>query len=148
MPGPSNKRKPKVRGRKQKGKGPDSISHLPAQAQTYVVTEESRESSNAGFQSPWPRSNGPGTNSAPSSPYLKTPSPQSFDLGTLEKEIFTLEEEVSSEIEKALFEEPFIHDPGNGPRVRKASAFMGSFFAQPPALQVRKSTMMDSLCAG
>ncbi|KAG6821729.1 hypothetical protein H0H92_001177, partial [Tricholoma furcatifolium] len=29
---------------------------------------------------------------------------------------------------------PFIHDPGNGPRVRDTRAFLSSFFAQPPAL--------------
>ncbi|KAF5375404.1 hypothetical protein D9615_007991 [Tricholomella constricta] len=31
---------------------------------------------------------------------------------------------------------PFIHDPGNGPRVRDTRAFLGSFFAQPPALSI------------
>ncbi|KAG6916827.1 hypothetical protein DXG01_005212 [Tephrocybe rancida] len=35
---------------------------------------------------------------------------------------------------------PFIHDPGNGPRVRDARAFISSPFAQPPALD-------DPLCA-
>ncbi|PPQ66861.1 hypothetical protein CVT24_008569 [Panaeolus cyanescens] len=43
-------------------------------------------------------------------------------------------------VEKALFEEPFIQDPGNGPRVRDTKAFMRSFFAQPPAWD-------DPLCA-
>ncbi|KAF9556459.1 hypothetical protein CPC08DRAFT_765234 [Agrocybe pediades] len=107
--------------------------------------------------------NGRRTNSTPSSPSLNTPSPpppppaglasltRSFEendsMAELETriiqkkmEVFTLEEDVSSEIEKALFEEPFIHDPGNGPRVRKPRAFMGSFFAQPPAWD-------DPLCA-
>lgn len=33
---------------------------------------------------------------------------------------------------------PFIHDPGNGPRVRDVRTFLSSkFFAQPPALNVR-----------
>lgn len=32
---------------------------------------------------------------------------------------------------------PFIHDPGNGPRIRDTRAFLTSkFFAQPPALDV------------
>ncbi|KJA24891.1 hypothetical protein HYPSUDRAFT_135697 [Hypholoma sublateritium FD-334 SS-4] len=39
-----------------------------------------------------------------------------------------------------MFQEPFIHDPGNGPRVRDANAFIGSFFAQPAALD-------DPMCA-
>ncbi|KAF9532259.1 hypothetical protein CPB83DRAFT_759481 [Crepidotus variabilis] len=38
-----------------------------------------------------------------------------------------------------MFEPPFIHDPGNGPRVRDARMFLGSFFAQPPSLE-------DALC--
>jgi len=35
---------------------------------------------------------------------------------------------------------PYIHDPGNGPRVRDTRAFLSSFFAQPPSLD-------DPLCA-
>ncbi|EGN94715.1 hypothetical protein SERLA73DRAFT_162822 [Serpula lacrymans var. lacrymans S7.3] len=35
---------------------------------------------------------------------------------------------------------PYIHDPGNGPRVRDTRAFLSSFFAQPPTLD-------DPLCA-
>ncbi|KIJ61225.1 hypothetical protein HYDPIDRAFT_177122 [Hydnomerulius pinastri MD-312] len=35
---------------------------------------------------------------------------------------------------------PNIYDPGNGPRVRNARAFLSSFFAQPPSLD-------DPLCA-
>lgn len=32
---------------------------------------------------------------------------------------------------------PFIHDPGNGPRIRDTRAFLTSkFFAHPPALDV------------
>ena len=34
----------------------------------------------------------------------------------------------------------YIHDPGNGPRVRDTRAFLTSFFAQPPTLD-------DPLCA-
>ena len=33
--------------------------------------------------------------------------------------------------EQVGFEPPFIHDPGNGPRVRDVKAFLGSSFAQP-----------------
>jgi hypothetical protein len=34
----------------------------------------------------------------------------------------------------------YIHDPGNGPRVRDTRTFLSSFFAQPPAMD-------DPLCA-
>lgn len=34
----------------------------------------------------------------------------------------------------------YIHDPGTGPRVRDARAFLGSYFALPPSLD-------DPLCA-
>jgi hypothetical protein len=39
-----------------------------------------------------------------------------------------------------LLQKPYIHDPGNGPRVRDARTFLDSYFAQPPALD-------DPLCA-
>jgi len=35
---------------------------------------------------------------------------------------------------------PYIHDPGNGPRVKDTRAFLGSYFAQPVSLY-------DPLCA-
>lgn len=35
---------------------------------------------------------------------------------------------------------PYIHDPGNGPRVRDTRTFLTSFFAHPPSLE-------DPLCA-
>ncbi|KAJ7145804.1 hypothetical protein C8R44DRAFT_755921 [Mycena epipterygia] len=41
---------------------------------------------------------------------------------------------------EGLPKKPFIHDPGNGKRVRDTRAFLSSFFAQPPALD-------DPLCA-
>ncbi|KAF5325593.1 hypothetical protein D9611_000841 [Ephemerocybe angulata] len=50
-------------------------------------------------------------------------------------------EECIYEIEQVLNKPPFIHDPGNGPRVRDAKEFLKSeFFAQPPAFD-------DPLCA-
>ncbi|KAJ7584845.1 hypothetical protein C8J56DRAFT_789123 [Mycena floridula] len=39
-----------------------------------------------------------------------------------------------------LPQDPFIYDPGNGPRVRDTGAFLDSFFAQPPAVN-------DAVCA-
>ncbi|KAG6877275.1 hypothetical protein C0993_008923 [Termitomyces sp. T159_Od127] len=45
------------------------------------------------------------------------------------------------ELEMTVPQAPFIHDPGNGPRVRDVRTFLSSkFFAQPPALN-------DPLCA-
>ncbi|KAH7921140.1 hypothetical protein BV22DRAFT_1132543 [Leucogyrophana mollusca] len=42
--------------------------------------------------------------------------------------------------DESLPHAPNIYDPGNGPRVRSARAFLSSFFAQPPSLD-------DPLCA-
>ncbi len=50
-----------------------------------------------------------------------------------------LESGVPQTVEEVMFQPPFIHDPGNGPRVRDAKMFMNSSFAQPPALD-------DPLC--
>ncbi|KAJ7353624.1 hypothetical protein DFH08DRAFT_774722 [Mycena albidolilacea] len=78
------------------------------------------------------------------SQHLRTPSP-----------ILSLETpKVADDSENAVFEtgescpddseglpqKPFIHDPGNGHRVRDMRAFLSSFFAQPAALD-------DPLCA-
>ncbi|KAJ7512662.1 hypothetical protein B0H11DRAFT_1946765 [Mycena galericulata] len=56
--------------------------------------------------------------------------------------LFLEGEEGPSYVEEGdwLPQKPFIHDPGNGKRVRDARAFMASFFAQPPAME-------DPLCA-
>ncbi|KAI0370898.1 hypothetical protein BV20DRAFT_943059 [Pilatotrama ljubarskyi] len=43
-------------------------------------------------------------------------------------------------IPSALLKTPFIHDPGNGPRVKDPRAFLASRFAAPPSLD-------DELCA-
>lgn len=52
------------------------------------------------------------------------------------KPLSCLDAEIPRIVEAAMFQEPFIRDPGNSPRVRDASAFMGSFFTQPAALDV------------
>ena len=56
-----------------------------------------------------------------------------------EEEETILDSGVPQTVEEVMFQPPFIHDPGNGPRVRDAKMFMKSFFAQPPALD-------DPLC--
>jgi len=47
-----------------------------------------------------------------------------------------LDASVPHAVEKVMFQPPFIHDPGNGPRVRDAKAFLGSFFAKEADLEV------------
>lgn len=49
-------------------------------------------------------------------------------------------EEHQDAIPSALSRIPFIHDPGDGPRVRDARVFISSSFAAPPSLD-------DALCA-
>jgi hypothetical protein len=51
----------------------------------------------------------------------------------------TLASPIVRTVEEAMFEPPFIHDPGNGPRVRDVKMFMKSSFAQPVAQE-------DELC--
>ncbi|EAU87554.1 hypothetical protein CC1G_12353 [Coprinopsis cinerea okayama7 len=84
------------------------------------------------------------TTTSSSSPALRTPPPLSSFLkgevsdmkcyyGDFEKRK-PIPEIDSDRVEEIMFTPPFIHDPGNGPRVRDAKAFLASrFFAQPPA---------------
>ncbi|PPQ91594.1 hypothetical protein CVT25_013692 [Psilocybe cyanescens] len=130
MPGPSNNRKKtKAKNKNQKRQ---SIS-LP-QPRPQRVDDQPLETQ---------RSNQSSTPSSPSPPSLRTPSPPLLESLSVEKEIQPFQKYIPrtvEQIEQILFQEPFIHDPGNGPRVRDARAFMASFFAQPPALT-------DPLCA-
>ena len=53
----------------------------------------------------------------------------------------------------SLVSEPFIYDPGNGPRVRNVPAFLASTFAAPPTLddplcaEFAQEEMLEMLCA-
>jgi hypothetical protein len=51
----------------------------------------------------------------------------------------TLASPIAQKVEEAMFEPPFIHDPGNGPRVRDVKMFIKSSFAPPVAQE-------DELC--
>ena len=51
----------------------------------------------------------------------------------------TLASPIARKVEEVMFEPPFIHDPGNGPRVRDVKMFIKSSFAQPVAQE-------DELC--
>ncbi|KAF7345096.1 hypothetical protein MVEN_01673200 [Mycena venus] len=83
------------------------------------------------------------SSSSTDSQYLQTPpsiSPVNTPkVANEDVRVFEEEESYASEVE-GLPQKPFIHDPGNGHRVRDMRAFLSSFFAQPPALE-------DPLCA-
>ncbi|KDR74061.1 hypothetical protein GALMADRAFT_250790 [Galerina marginata CBS 339.88] len=133
MPGPrNNKRKAKPRGRNLKrgnGTSPELLRNPVGESRVGDFHQQRRRSNSNTSSSISP---------SPSS--LRTPSPVSFDFHDLRKELSKLEEDVPRIVEEVLFQEPFIYDPGNGPRVRDPRAFMSSFFAQPPTLE-------DPLCA-
>lgn len=56
-------------------------------------------------------------------------------------------------IPPSLVSEPFIYDPGNGPRVRNVFAFLASRFAAPPSLddplcaEFAQEEMLEMLCS-
>jgi hypothetical protein len=126
MPGPSNsnvKRKRKSRGKDNKSQ---NILLVPAQPQ---LSQESTAQEPVGDY----KSNLP---SLPPPPYLRTPSPLPYQLQNSKERLFSLDDHVPGTVEEAMLKQPFIYDPGNGPRVRIAKEFISSFFAQPPAFDV------------
>ncbi|KAJ6614668.1 hypothetical protein B0H10DRAFT_2221067 [Mycena sp. CBHHK59/15] len=84
------------------------------------------------------------SSSPPESQHVWTPPPiQGAPIRVLNtaKEAPEALREDASYASQDLPQKPFIHDPGNGPRVRDTRRFLtSSFFAQPPALD-------DLLCA-
>lgn len=77
--------------------------------------------------------------SSPSPDYPVTPPSQLYDVAP--KQDMPIKETVGSVVEEILMQQPYIHDPGNGPRVRDTRAFLeSSFFAQLPALDVSANT--------
>ena len=130
MPGPSNssvKRKRKSRG-KNNSKS-QSIPLVPAQPHlNHSTTTNATQEPPANYGSNPP--------SPPSPPYLRTPSPLPYQLQNAKERLFSLDDHVPSAVEEAMLKQPFIHDPGNGPRVRIAKDFISSFFAHPPAFYV------------
>ncbi|KAF8970604.1 hypothetical protein BDZ97DRAFT_1901973 [Flammula alnicola] len=127
MPGPSNnKRKGKSRGKNPKRQSGNLPRPLQTQTQYLAVpsNDQHQLSSNDASSEP----------SSASTPSLKTPSPVTFDFSPHRKELSSLDDDIPRTVEEVMLQEPFIHDPGNGPRVRDARAFMSSFFAKPPAM--------------
>lgn len=74
-----------------------------------------------------------------SSPAPYTLRPPTNDLTPPVQEVYIPARD-DEEHEGLIPQTPYIHDPGNGPRVRDTRAFLNSYFAQPPALN-------DPLCA-
>jgi hypothetical protein len=54
----------------------------------------------------------------------------------------SLDDHVPGTVEEVMLKQPFIYDPGNGPRVRIAKEFISSFFAQPPAFDVSSALVL------
>jgi len=120
MPGPSNNKK-KAKGRAKNAKKQNETLPPPQNASTTTIDEDLPERGRTRYR-------GRAIRHVPSTP----------EWDPALKPCPKLDEDVPEAVEKVMFQPPFIHDPGNGPRVRDAKAFMGSFFAQPPALEVSK----------
>jgi hypothetical protein len=125
MPGPSNsnvKRKRKSRGKDNKSQ---KILPVPAQPQ---LSQSTAQEPPTDYKSNLP--------SLPPPPYFRTPSPLPYRLQNSKERLFSLDDHVPGTVEEVMLKQPFIYDPGNGPRVRIAKEFISSFFAQPPAFDV------------
>lgn len=126
MPGPSNAKRKPAKSKKKKA----AKSTVKPTVETTIVTEPSIiQSSNGSSSSPSPDL------------LLLTPPP----LSILSSSISIPDKHPPSSIpqldlhhiEEVLCQKPFIHDPGNGPRVRDTRAFLASsYFSQPPALDI------------
>lgn len=140
MPGPSNssvRRKRKSQG-KDNNKRQSDILLVPAQSQ---LNQDLQTTNTIQAQEPLPPTDYESNLPAPASPpYLRTPSPLPYQFQNSKERSLSLDEHVPRTVEEAILKQPFIHDPGNGPRVRIAKEFISSFFAQPPAFD-------DPLCA-
>lgn len=136
MPGPSNstvKRKRKSRGKdninnRAQNKTQSDILLVPLQPQ---LNQDLSITNSVQSLPPTHDESNP-----PSPPYIETPSPSPYQLQNSKEETLLLGDHVPKAVEEAMFKQPFIHDPGNGPRVRIARDFISSFFAQPPAFDV------------
>lgn len=148
MPGPSNvKKKP----RKSNTKSPKNASKKSPQTDDSLslCDPDSPLHLHASHRGRRHSSGSPSLHS-PTQPHTPA-SPVHFYELPLTSSTFSKEEvEAVRGTEELVFDDghapeflpqaPFIHDPGNGPRVRDTRMFLGSFFAQPPALD-------DPMCA-
>jgi hypothetical protein len=121
MPGPRNaKKKRKSEGKKEKSARGKERPSLDSQSPNSAADTESRSRN----LSPLPLTLQPFAERQVVKPF------DFLDRGTSPNTPF----------EDALLKSPYIHDPGNGPRVRDTRTFLSSYFAQPAALD-------DPLCA-
>jgi hypothetical protein len=137
MPGPSNnKGKPRSKNQRRSvsGKLPksreSSMQLQPIHDSPSDTTRQRRTSDVSSEQSSTPSTPTPSLKAPPAiPPYSLTASP---------KDPPSLPEHIPRKIEEVMLQEPFIYDPGNGPRVRDARTFMSSFFALPASKEVSR----------
>ena len=137
MPGPSNsnaKRKRKSRGKDNKSQAGLIVPAQPQLNQESTTVQEPPTD----YKSNLP--------SLPPPPYLRSPSSLPCQLKNSKERLFSLDDHVPGTVEQVMLKQPFIYDPGNGPRVRIAKEFISSFFAQPPAYDVGSMLVLSFIC--
>ena len=143
MPGPSNSREKRKRKSRRDKDNLNNRAQSKTQSDILLVPLQPRLNQDLSITNNVPaRESLPPTHvesnppSPPSSPCVKTPSFSPYQLRNSKEGTFLLDNHIPKAVEEAMFKQPFIHDPGNGPRVRIARDFISSFFAQPPAFDV------------
>ena len=136
MPGPSNAKRKAAKSKKKKTAKPT----VKPTVETTVITESSTIQS----------SNGSSSSSPSPDLLLLTPPPLSILSSCIsipdKHPPPSMPQLDLHHIEEVLCQKPFIHDPGNGPRVRDTRAFLASsYFSQPPALDVRYPVFRSAL---
>lgn len=132
MPGPSNARK-----KPRKSSGKHHKNRKPSSSKPPHSSNNDARRSDASFV-PLSRSPSP---TSPSQPITPASPVEFYSLRVKEAQTkVTPLCEAFPRPDITLPQEPFIYDPGNGPRVRSTGAFLASFFAQKPALH-------DPMCA-
>ncbi|KZT05292.1 uncharacterized protein LAESUDRAFT_656177 [Laetiporus sulphureus 93-53] len=144
MPGPRNmKKKKQVESKKAKRNKPlpdkptletdacDVRSHPPASHHSHHASETSVPDTISNQVSELQIWSQPPSDSPDD--HVRRTTPYTYDM--------TYEDaHLDADIPPIFTKKPFIHDPGNGPRVRDTRAFLASTFASPPSLE-------DPLCA-
>ena len=142
MPGPSNAKRKAAKSKKKKTVKP---TVKPAVETTIITESSSTITESSIIQS----SNGSSSSPSPDL-LLLTPPPLSILSSCIsipdKHPPPSMPRLDLDHIEEILCQKPFIHDPGNGPRVRDTRAFLASsYFSQPPALHVRHPVFRPAL---
>ncbi|KAF9075781.1 hypothetical protein BDP27DRAFT_1211948 [Rhodocollybia butyracea] len=134
MPGPSNgKRIRKSQGRSQKKKPiANTALSQPTDASSYKTSDFSTS-----LPSPITPIFDNIDNNLPADNHEK---PTLNDASEYKQIAYAQYPEPGDDYSHALFQKPYIYDPGNGPRVRDTRAVTSRYFSQPPAFD-------DPLCA-